>query len=277
MTCEEFQHQHLYAFLDGALNDRAGVDIQRHLDQCPNCRAAVENIRGLEAKLHTVWREEAAPDELWTRIRTELDGTALTAPREDQKRRVGSWVWLTAAAAMMVLMFSVMQLGSFWPSAAALQARLLSVPVDDLQTFVVSQRDLDVADTQPASLRQWFQTKVAFSPPVLPDRVEKAKLAGGRLCHFLNRRVASFMYQTDGRYVSVYVMPREGLTLPAGEAVDLHRAQATVHEVQGYTHLIWSQTDLLYSFVSDLPQERILPMAKAIAQAGWAARRRETL
>lgn len=150
------------------------------------------------------------------------------------------------------------------------------MPVDDLQTFVVSQRALDVAETVPTSLRQWFQTKVSFSPPVLPGQVEKAKLVGGRLCHFFNRRVASFMYRTDGRYVSVFVMPREGLTLPVGEEIDLHRARATVHEVQGYTHVIWVQTDLLYSFVSDLPQDRIMSLAKAIAQAGWAARRRET-
>lgn len=268
MNCQDFQHHHLYAFIDGTPNDTTGADSERHLNQCVHCRAAVENIRGVEDRLRTVWREEPAPDGLWARIQDGLDGAASAMPSGERQRRVTPWLWLAAAAAMLVLMFSVMQLGSIFPSTATRQARLLSVPVDDLQTFVVSQRALDVAETAPVSLRKWFQNKVSFSPPVLPGQVEKAKLAGGRLCHFLNRRVASFMYRTDGRYVSVYVMPREGLTLPDGEGIDLHRAQATVHEVQGYTHLVWSQTDLLYSFVSDLPQDRIVPMAKAIAQAG---------
>jgi anti-sigma factor RsiW len=276
MTCQEFQHHYVYAFIDGTLDAQARADSKRHLHQCAHCRASVEAIRGVEDQLRAVWREEPVPDALWPRIQARLDRTALAPPGEDQKRRGVLWPWLAAAAAMMVLGLSVLQLGSLFPSTATRQARLLSVPVDDLHTFVVSQRPLDVADTGPASLRTWFQTKVSFSPPVLPDQVEEAKLVGGRLCHFLNRRVASFMYETDGRYVSVYVMPRQGLPLPSGEGVDLHRVRATVHNVQGYTHLIWSQTGLLYSLVSDLPQDRSLRMAQAIAQAGWAHRRRET-
>ncbi len=276
MTCQDFQHHHLYAFIDGTLDPHTGADSEHHLEQCAHCREAVENVSGVEDQLRAIWREEPVPDGLWARIQSELDDTALVTPRQDRKYRAVSWPWLAAAAAMIVFVFSVIQWGPIFPSTASQQARLLAVPVDDLQTFVVSQRALDVAESRPSSLRKWFQTKVSFSPPILPAQVEKAKLAGGRLCHFLNRRVASFMYRADGRYVSVYVMPREGLTLPVGEGIDLHRAQATVHEVQGYTHLIWSQTDLLYSFVSDLPPDRIMPMAKAIAQAGWAARRRET-
>ncbi|ETX04836.1 MAG: hypothetical protein ETSY2_26485 [Candidatus Entotheonella gemina] len=276
MTCQEFQHHHLYAFIDGTLNAQDGAESEHHLNHCAHCRAAVEDISRVEEQLRAVWQQEPVPEALWRRIQAQLDRPVFDTPATETKRRAIPWPWLAAVAAMMILVFSVIQLGSLLPSAANRQARLLSVPVDDLHTFVVSQRALDVADTGPASLRKWFRTRVSFSPPVLPGQVEKAKLVGGRLCHFLNRRVASFMYKTEGRYISVFVMPREGLTLPSGEGVDLHHAQATVHEVQGYTHLIWSQTDLLYSFVSDLPQDRIMQMAQAIAQAGWVDRRRET-
>ncbi len=274
MNCQEFQHHHLYAFIDGTLDAQDGAESEHHLNQCAHCRAAVEDIRGVEDELRAVWREEAVPDELWTRIQARLDGSDPGATRPKPSRRAVSWPWLVAAA--IALMAGVVQLRSLFPSAATRQAQLLSIPVDDLHTFVVSQRDLDVVETVPVSLREWFQTKVSFSPPVLPGQVEKAKLVGGRLCHFLNRRVASFMYQAEGRYVSVFVMPREGLMVPSGEGVDLQRVRASVHDVQGYTHLIWSQADLLYSFVSDLPQERIMEMAQAIVEAGWAHRRRET-
>ena len=48
----------------------------------------------------------------------------------------------------------------------------------------------------------------------------------------------------------------------------LDQPRATVHEVQGYTHVIWSHTDLLYSLVSDLPQEHLFEMARQMVQAG---------
>jgi anti-sigma factor RsiW len=275
MTCQDFQHRHLYAFIDGTLDASASVESERHVNQCAHCRAAVEDIRSVEEQLRTAWREETAPDALWRRIQAELDRTARVTPGDLPPRRVVSWPWLIGTAAMIALVLGVVQLSSLLPSPSTRLARLLTVPVDDLHTFVASQRALDVADSGPTSLRQWFQTRVAFAPPELPGQVEKARLVGGRLCHFLNRRVASFMYMADGRYVSVYVMPRQGLTLPSGEGVKLYQARATVHVVQGYTHLIWSQTDLLYSFVSDLPQDRIMRMAEAIAQAGWAAQQRE--
>ncbi|PON15344.1 hypothetical protein C2W62_24315 [Candidatus Entotheonella serta] len=265
MTCQDFQHHHLYAFIDGTLGGQVGADSEHHLSQCTHCRAAVEEIRDVEDRLRTVWREESVPDGLWTRIQAELDRPALDAMVADQKRWAVSWQWLAAAAAIIVLVFSVVQLNALFPSAAARQARLLSVPVDDLHTFVVSQRALDVADTEPTSLRKWFQTKVAFSPPVLPSDIDKAKLVGGRLCHFLNRRVASYMYQTDGRYVSLYVMSRQGLEPPPGKPLLLEPVQATLHEVKGYTHILWSQTDLLYSLVSDLPPDQLVDLAKTLA------------
>lgn len=264
MTCQDFQYRHVYAFIDGTLDGQAGAESERHLKQCAHCRAAVEDIRHVEEQLRSDWREEPVPDELWTRIQIALDDSVLDTPRTDQKRWAGSWPWLAAAAAMVALVLSVVQLSSMFPSVATRQARLLSVPVDDLHTFVVSQRALDVADTEPTSLRKWFQTKVSFSPPVLPSEVDKAKLVGGRLCHFLNRRVASFMYQTNGRYVSLYVMSRRGLEPPPGKPLVLEPAQATLHEVKGYTHILWSQTDLLYSLVSDLPPEQLVDFAKTL-------------
>lgn len=153
-----------------------------------------------------------------------------------------------------------MLLRALW-APGALEARLLSVPVQDLHTFVVSQRSLDVASPDPQYVRQWFQGKVDFPPPLLPTHAGTATLVGGRLCYFLDRRVASFMYTTDGHYLSLYVMPRRGLS-PPQDGVARTTPRATVHEVQGYTHIIWSHMALLYSLVSDLPTARLLEMTR---------------
>ena len=79
--------------------------------------------------------------------------------------------------------------------------------------------------------------------------------------------MASYMYSAHGHYVSLYVMPHEGLQQPSDAVRRLRQPQATVHEVQGYTHVIWSHTGLLYSLVSDLPHGQIFAMARQMMRA----------
>jgi anti-sigma factor RsiW len=176
--------------------------------------------------------------------------------------------WLIpAAAACLVLALGWAWFTAVFPSAAALEARVLSVPVQDLHTFVVSQRALDVVSSDPQHLRTWFLGKVEFPPPLLPTQFGRARLAGGRLCYFLGRRVASFMYTADGHYLSLYIMPRQGLPRPRPDVL-LAQHRAAFHEMQGYTHVLWSQRDLLYSLVSDVPHTQLLEMAWRVAQEG---------
>jgi anti-sigma factor RsiW len=173
----------------------------------------------------------------------------------------------------MAAMVLMALLGGVWLTSSlvapqSLAARVLSTPVQDLHTFVVSQRSFDVTSPDPQHLRQWFQGKIDFSPPLVPGQAGTATLVGGRLCYFLDRRVASFMYSDDGRYLSLYVMSRQGLPLLQQDRMPLVGSQARVYEIQGYTHIIWFHTDLLYSLVSDLPQARLLELVQALVPAG---------
>ncbi|MDH3601056.1 MAG: zf-HC2 domain-containing protein [Candidatus Tectomicrobia bacterium] len=265
MTCHDVQHQ-LYPFLDGTLAADHSRAIRDHLAECSACDAKVEQTRRLEDRLRDAFRDEPVPGTLWSCIEADLEVTEplrdTATPSQHTMSRI-PWVWSAAAAAVVILAFSVMFLRPLL-SPASLQARLLSVPVQDLHTFVVSQRALDITGTASQQVREWFWEKVDFSPPVLPMQAGKAHLVGGRLCHFLDRRVAAFMYSADGRYISLYVMPRQGLALPPNSGEVLEPLRATIHEVQGYTHILWSRTDLLYSLVSDLPREQLADMARAM-------------
>jgi hypothetical protein len=76
------------------------------------------------------------------------------------------------------------------------------------------------------------------------------------------------MYTDDGRYLSLYVMSRQGLPPLPQERVQVANPQAWVYEIRGYSHIIWFRTDLLYSLVSDLPQARLLELVQALVPAG---------
>ncbi len=266
MTCHDVQ-QHLYDFLDSALDSATGDAVQHHLETCTPCRTAFEATQSIEDQLRHTLREEPVPPTLWPRIQADLDRVVPAAIAATTQKRRRPWLWSAALAAVLVLSLGIALLKPVLMRSESLHARLLSVPVNDLHTFVVSQRPLDMASADPQQLRQWFQQKVAFPPPVLPVQVGAAYLVGGRLCYFLERRVASYMYSADGHYVSLYVMPHEGLQQPSDAVRRLRQPQATVHEVQGYTHVIWSHTGLLYSLVSDLPQGQIFAMARQMMRA----------
>ena len=65
----------------------------------------------------------------------------------------------------------------------------------------------------------------------------------------LDQRIASFMYQVDGAWVSLYIMRSETATQNLGAS----------HEVllQGYAFIDWENQGLRYSLVGDLPVERL--------------------
>ena len=265
MTCHDVQHR-LHAFLDEALDSGERQQVQNHVDDCPSCQAEVAEVSNLESRLRTTFQDEEIPDTLWARIQTNIEVTDPSLSPIKSSGWGGPWTWATAAAVLFVVL-SVTMLRPLWLPGSR-QAQLLSIPVEDLHTFVVSQRGLDVNSTGSEQLRQWFWEKVDFSPPVLPVRIGQAKLIGGRLCHFLDRRVAAFMYRAEGHYLAVNVMPRKGLTLPVQGDGKLETPLGTIHDVKGYTHILWSQSDLLYSLVSDLPQKQLADMAKVIGAAG---------
>ncbi|MFX8644959.1 hypothetical protein ABTM18_19440, partial [Acinetobacter baumannii] len=92
-------------------------------------------------------------------------------------------------------------------------------------------------------LQSWFAGKVSFTPPLPPVAIGELELTGGRLCHFFDRAIASYMYRFDGRVVSVYVMARDGLELsvaaPAGETEPT--------QFRGFSNIVVSSDDLVFA------------------------------
>lgn len=164
MTCDDVLHQ-LYAYLDGALDEDSTAAVQYHVATCQHCRMEVEAVRSLEQRLRLTFRHEPVPATLWQGIVADLEQQATQRHGTGQHQRLLPRFWLTVAAAVVLLALgaSLFHHVVFLPHAR--DARLLSVPVHDLHTFVVSQRALDMADADPYHLRQWFQGKVNFPPP----------------------------------------------------------------------------------------------------------------
>jgi anti-sigma factor RsiW len=126
--------------------------------------------------------------------------------------------------------------------------------VNEFHTFVISHRELDYQDSRPAEVRKWFSDKVNFRVP-LPVKTVDLQLAGGRLCNMFDQRIASFMYEVDDAWVSLYIMRSKP-----------DRAASVEQELllQGYGYIEWENQGLHYSLVGDVSVERLRQIAASL-------------
>jgi len=236
--CKSFRSD-LDAFRDGLLDEERSLQIDRHVEGCDACRAEIEQAEAFEAQIRQRAVQWQPPEYLWQRIRHSADAL------QSGKRRGKPLSWAVAATliiAVIAIGFNVDR-----QSGQSSADSVASVLVNEFHTFAVSRRELDYIDSEPVAIRQWFGDKVDFRAP-MPSRVDGIQLAGGRLCNMLNQRVASYMYRSDGAWVSLYIMK-------SGEGLQDHPGHHL--SVQGYGYIEWENEGLRYSLVGDISVDQL--------------------
>ena len=259
MTCSEARLV-LEPFLDGELSPAEEDHLSAHLAACASCRRELETARALEAKLGETFRTEQPPAGLWERIEADFS----VIPSSAVLGRPPGWRHYAAAAALALAIFgAALYVLGVYPTTT-LQAEVMQESSEELATFIESRRVVDVASNDPREIRDWMMGKVAFNPP-LPPQVSGLELVGGRLCYFLDRRIASYMYRSDdASLISLYVMQRRGVDRLEGELLALAGRQAALGEVKGFTNVIWFDNGLAYVLVSSLPEHRLLSIGETM-------------
>jgi anti-sigma factor RsiW len=263
MNCHEIRSR-LEACVDGRVEAEEQPAIRDHLASCASCRAEIELIYEVEGRMREAFASDTSSDALRQRVDAILTrDRKLEAPC---KRFAGGWQGALAAAVVLVAVLgaAVTGLGLYPPGAS--QAGVMTASIEELRTFIDSRRPFDIVSQDPLELRRWFEGKVDFTPPpppVLSDLV----LAGGRLCFFLDRRIAAYMYLTDGRAISLYVMQEAGLGRPGGKPVRLAGRQIAVGELAGLHGAFWRSGELAFVLIADLPRDHLLELARRLIQA----------
>jgi len=137
-------------------------------------------------------------------------------------------------------------------------AELADVPLKELQSFIDSNRAVDVATDDPARIRAWLAQRVGFAPPPTAGGSGDIGLIGGRLCLFSGRRVASYMYRVHGRVLSIYIMSADRLS-PSGLG-RIERAGTTLALTREgrLNQASWKENGLIYSVVGELSEPALL-------------------
>jgi anti-sigma factor RsiW len=249
LRCDEIADL-LHAFGDGELDLVRSLEVERHLQECPACAAALRGQQALRESLADPAFFHRAPAGLRGRVVARLRSAA----KPPAARHAFPWRGAVAAAASVALLalgaWGLLRLRS-GPSAEDLVAR--QVYASHMRSLLEDHL-LDVKSSDRHRVKPWFAGRVDFSPPVPDLSGEGFKLLGGRLDYLDNRKAAAVVYQRRKHVINLFIRPAAGRSSQAPQALT----------VQGYQVLHWSDGDLTYWAVSDLNEEELREFARLI-------------
>jgi anti-sigma factor RsiW len=244
--CEETR-EGLSAMIDGAVSPAEEAALRRHLDDCFHCAAYERSLRELEAQMDAHLTEQCDEDKIWTRVLARINTYSDDAmvPTDGARLRVGVPFWRWVAPAVLVCGLA---LGA-WHMMGSTDAprSILAATVEDFDDFRSAGDVLDVAGSHPDAVRRWMTARVDFELPEGIASPAGLRIAGGRLCSFLDRQLAFFSYDAGNEKVGLYITPAEGLEVPRGGSL------VAITRDDGLSAVSWFSDGLAYVAVSERP------------------------
>ena len=225
----------IHGYVDGELDLRAALEVEKHLAGCPPCTQALASHRALTAVLRAAPLEPRAPAHLRARL-------AESIRREQPPLPAAPWwrsVRLVApGVAVALLLLCVVPRPPDRLAEDAVASHVRSLLPGHLE---------DVASTDRHTVKPWFAGKLDYAPPVEDCAPEGFPLEGARLDYLDHRTVAALVYRRRGHLINVFVWPAPG-------AAD---AQSQPAALSGYHVARWIQKAMVYWAVSDLNEAEL--------------------
>ena len=260
MNCTEIRLM-LQAYSDGELDAVRSLEVEQHLQSCPECSQAHKNLSVLKNAIRSSALYFKPPASLRQSI---IAAASLqTAAEAPAKPRPSRWQWnnltagLAMAACLLVGFFVSLQFQQH-STRGLLLGELASSHVRSL----LADHIFDVVSTDQHTVKPWFDGKIDFAPPVNDLKDQGYPLAGGRLDYINGRTVAVLVYKKQKHFINLYIWPSEG-----------SEETLLVASKNGYNLVNWNHSGMTFWAVSDVNQKDLADFSTLFENAGAAAAR----
>lgn len=187
------------------IRDKAAAP--QHLDDCPDCRARLDEKRALAKTLRHAFTSVRPAPALAERIRARLGEASTTtqtpaiAPRHlinHVHRRL--WPVLAAAAAVLIALVPLTLYFTTSSDAAAAHRQLV-----DIHRRNLAPHDEFYSQADPEKLAEFFRTRLGFTPAI-PCTGRGMAIRGCCIAHFRDRIAGSYVVDTPKGIISVIVV-----------------------------------------------------------------------
>ena len=241
MNCDDARVL-MHAYIDGELDLAAGLELERHLAECPRCASEYAALSAVRARLKEEAFRYEAPAALKEKIRRALPASVPSRATAYPSRR-GAWVPRAvrfavpmAIGAMLALIIAPLTI------SPALNQQLANEVVASHVRSLMATHLMDVASTDQHTVKPWFNGKLDFSPPVNDFAKDGFPLVGGRLDYIEGRPVAALVYQHAKHVINVFMWPTTGTATSAERIETEHGFNVEQMTVAGMN--CWMVSDL---------------------------------
>ena len=221
----------LTLYVDEQLEPDHRVDVERHVERCPSCRAALARERGGQTVLRRLapqLREEPLPPGLRSRCESLV--------REQTRARLPGWrrTLVPTALSAILLVFTASAIFSLATrqSDALLAAQLTADHSKCFKLFVTGNPPVMDAHEVEEMLAREYGWRIH-----VPASVDGLQLIGARRCLYADGLIPHVMYRVNGQDMSLFVL--NGVTRKPSDLVTFgHRSQ------------IWTKNNTTFVLVS---------------------------
>lgn len=208
---------------------QGGQKVPDHIDQCPDCRARLEEKRALAQRVRGTFSAIQAGADLTNRIRADVAAAGQAASAATARPRIiplrfhrHIWSALAATAAVLIVAVSIAFYVSTGSKIKAAQTALVEIHQANLSSLAQPATGHD-----PNELGTFFQNKVGYSP-VMPCAGAGMNACGCSVQEFCGRPVASYVVKGPNAPVSVIVVPHSPRALGMTPAKDEATAKRAI-------------------------------------------------